>query len=794
MRAEDATVSEPSRRFAGISLGLMWLFPVLLVAFTSEGLYWRDHAGFFRATWWSIYEQVRSGALPVLNVWHPSGIPHEMSTNHALYTPMSLLLFAGPFERTYDLFVLEHFALLATGVYVFARQAGVERVPAVGAGLVTALAGPVVAFENLVVGLQGMAYTPWLLAAILHARRKPGLASAGLTALALAVAAQAVMPEIVLIDAAATVWILVSPRFPPVGPRALATLALGGALGLAAALVDLVPLLDAMRGSERWVGFTDETRQAWSVTPAQLLDLLVPGLWALPELSCLVIPAAVGSEEPPYLATLYLGTAIPVAVAALSRHDRRSWLLGVALLAFLAVAMGPATPLHGWLSSLPLLRSARYPVKYMMVVAACVAVLGGMTLANLERRRHALILAAMVHLVVMILLVVSLHSEAFELWYRGQAQPFKEQAVFEFFRTSDVAALGLERVRVRTWWSFAGAAGLFIAAIGMFRAHPRRLGPVICLVLALDLLVGARFGVATAPVEAERLDPVLEAAVNVRPRRVFSGAVPPIPELPGRWPFESAMLANGARGHLGWRTLRAFAALDLEGLGVNRVQAMVQDSLESLGDDAIMNLFARAGIARYFSDRRPEHPPAAEALDPAGRLIYILDVPEARPYLAAYPRWVHGDVSSTAAVDLLSLRVEPSTAVLWNRPLLGSDSDDAGCEPHLTGAPARPARQISFEVDSTCSALVVLQEIRLPRWRVEIDGRPAETLEAEVGYIALLVPKGRHRVRVYYDSLALKWMPVSLAASGLALAFVIAPALLRRRRGEGRRPVSHALR
>ena len=414
-----------SRLAAGL-LGFACLVPFLLAFLTGRALYYRDHALYFRPAWWSIHAQLSNGQLPILNLAHPSGIVHEVSTNQALFTPMTLLLFLGPFERSYDLFVLAHIPLLAAGMFLLLRRFGLSPLAAIAGGMTVSLAGPVLAFENLLVGLQGLAYTPWLLWAIKRSVDEPTWSSAGPVALSFAFAAQAIMPEVLLLDLLGTSFILLGRESKTLSPRLVLVLGLGAMLGLVAALVDLVPLFEALKGTSRLSGFDQELRGFWSLTSLQWMEFFVPAFWSTPEVSSINIPAASGSTHgPQYLTTLYLGVALPVALASVGL-ERRRLVLAAASALFLIVAMGNSTPIHGWLSSLPLLKSTRFPVKYVLLLVPGLAIFVALSVRNAPQILDRLLLWVFAHLALLGVFVALIHSEFITQWHGQEARPYSD--------------------------------------------------------------------------------------------------------------------------------------------------------------------------------------------------------------------------------------------------------------------------------------------------------------------------------------------------------------------------------
>ena len=64
------------------------------------------------------------------------------------------------------------------------------------------------------------------------------------------------------------------------------------------------------------------------------------------------------------------------------------------------------------------------------------------------------------------------------------------------------------------------------------------------------------------------------------------------------------------------------------------------------------------------------------------------------------------------------------------------------------------AQSVDADVDATEPSLVVVAQSYYHDWRVEIDGRPAPVLRANVAFQAVQVPAGKHRLHFFYQDRA----------------------------------------
>jgi len=64
---------------------------------------------------------------------------------------------------------------------------------------------------------------------------------------------------------------------------------------------------------------------------------------------------------------------------------------------------------------------------------------------------------------------------------------------------------------------------------------------------------------------------------------------------------------------------------------------------------------------------------------------------------------------------------------------------------------------VILEVDSPDGGWAVLNDVWQPWWYVDLDGKPAELLRANVLFRAVAVPPGRHEVRFTFRPLQGGW-------------------------------------
>jgi len=763
-------MAESSRFRALGGVALLWGLGLLIVFGAvlgpGEGLFFRDHHLAFRPQWWAVHTQVWDGAFPALDPTHPGGRPLESSTGFALFTPATLVLLAGPFDLTYDLFVVFHYFILAAGLFTFVRMLGGDVVGAGVTATVGSLCGPVLGFENLVVGLQGVAWSPWLWCGLLHAIRHPGPRSAAGLGFALFLAIQGVMPELVLIDVLVLAGLLVHVR-----PRPTWRLAAVGAtalvLGVAAATPDWVPLIDALATARRGAGFSYEEASGWALGPLQSLDLWVPSFWYAPEVYFVDLPAVLGeTPDVPYLLSLYLGSGLLLAVAA--PYDRHRALIGLAAvgLLFVVLALGRHTPLHAALVQLPLFSSSRYAVKYLLGASFVVALLSGATVRELDRCARPLFVVALGYLALVACVWGVVALPEFADFLRSEGRPFERVPPFEAYRSLDL--VGAVREAMQRGLLHALGSGLAIAAVtgavvlGRLRtSHGRWL---LAVIVVVDLASAGRSAILSMPTkEMELPEPVASALEGGGPAGrpwVYLGAPPPVVDVPGQPPYRDLAAHMATYGRHAFRQLRPFLVDELEGMALDEAQVRFHRAVAAASKaedwDRLRRLWREAGVAFVLTTPTEGRPGwladmtrLVDHADEVGRRVEVWRQP-ARPYLEAVTAWRTSVVptSTTSAGRFVPSAAEPSTEA---------------CESEVHSAEVAWGH-IEAEVELGCPGFFTAAEVGHPGWSARMDGVPVPVSRADAGYLAVAVPKGRHEVSLSFHSRALAWVPCMLAA------------------------------
>jgi hypothetical protein len=694
---------------------------------------------------------VQQGELPLWNPHLFSGMPHLANYQAGLLYPPNWVayLLARPFTYgALEVMALSHYLVASLGAYALARVTfGTRRIPALVAGVVFPYSGFLVAHLGHYSMLSAAVWIPWIWLALERVVSRTSWRWAAVTAGFVFLLATGGHQQTVLyaLAASAAWWLfwtvvchgapvrelwagLAVGRFPPVAslwpvlrsPLAdalRASLAVGS--GMALAMPVLLPSLELARRSVRAVRLSYEQATEFSLQPVMLVHLLLPKLF--------------GSNPTDYWGPFSSGEVwfypgfVSLVLAGLSlalcRQPARWFLAAVGLVALLH-AMGPATPVHGWVYRfLPFADLLRVPARSLLYVDLAIALLAALGLNDLlvamwagQARCARLVLRW-----VRWLLGVSLGALVLvvaPLFYRvvvgGQDLPARAVTALDGL---NLLALWLGLTILWVWaveraWVASRTAGLLalgLVVLDLFSATAT-FNPTLD-----DLTAGFRH-----PAVVARLR---EAAAVGEPVRMTSLTI--------RWqPSAAAVLG----------------LIDAGGL-YDPMQPADYASVFDLArrdlDSGAFDLLA----ARYLVE-------STDAGSPGSRFRLLLTTPEELALWEnprAMPRaWLAGRAETVDRETALRRVREPAFDPRQQLYLTGDvPPADPTASGHVEITSYRIGR-IEIAVEATAPAYLVLADSYDPGWQATLDGRPVPVALADGIYRAVWVPAGRHQVVFSY--------------------------------------------
>lgn len=435
------------------------------------------------------FREIRQGNLPLWNPHLFCGLPYFGGLQSALLYPPNALFLLLPPHRAFNLLIVLHAVLTATGMFAWARQRSLQPVAAGYAGLVAMLGGAY--FLHITPGhfptLCAMAWSPWILLALegWQAEHSPRRLLGGMAAVALQILAG--HPQTVYYTALAAGLATV---LAPAGARRGLALAAAAAVYGGAALLAACPLLAAWSAggeSLRAGGLALRDAAVFSFPPENLLTLLAPGLFGAPP----AIPywgRCYFWEMTPFIGVT--GLTLAVAGVAWGTPSRKRRATGLALLLFL-LALGAHLPwypwLHAWLPGFNLFRGTS---KFLWPAMLFMTMLAGIGLNELAakppdaRRLKGMAAALAVLAAALALAAVTTSAGAVDSWWNACVRLLHATGESELpaARLNDPALLAsVTRQAARAL--AACAATLLLLALFLHVARRRRLGVWLMLLL-----------------------------------------------------------------------------------------------------------------------------------------------------------------------------------------------------------------------------------------------------------------------------------------------------------------------
>jgi hypothetical protein len=664
-------------------------------------------------------ESLARGEWPLWNPYQRLGQPFAATLYSQVYYPPHLLLVSllAP-ARALTWQIIGHVGLLAAGLYLLARRLGLPVLAACAAGAVAAFTPLVTQLASQVNILSAAAWTGLLVVAVLNVLDVPSRGRIAAVALVLSLSLLAGSPEVIL-------WQTLLCALVSIGARARhwAAWALGFAWAAAIAAVVLLPGAEFAANSGRLAGQGDQLD--WSCAPADLVGMA----WLGFERS-----AAAGlTPRSDFLPTPFMGftsvlLALAGAAAARRRPEARPFVAGALVLG--ALSLGQHFFVARLLLLIPPLHLFRYPSRYLLGAALCLAVLTGYGVQALgealsAQRRQRLTLAGALGVAAAALAGLSAVTGGLGF---GWAAACCAAMACLFAVTNSPSPAHLACLAV--------CAAELYAAHRYFRApgwlpfsqvdHPSALA-------ALIPRDGSRISVQLEDGEARYQPPDLIAKSR--------DALYPL-----RWVEERLEAADG----YGAPEPLAAAFFDRRGAG--------------------RSFYELAG-ARYFVQ------PAASAMAPE-RLGGGEGLPGVFKSPSALPRAfvVHQVVTQSreASLELLT----GDKANLSVRVGLERDTplpQPADC-PSSARREAIDPRTTRVSVEACADGVLVVTDAYYPGWAATLDGQPIELLRANGLVRAVAVPKGAHTVVMRYAP----WTAKAGAAVSAAAVLALAAAFVRR--------------
>lgn len=740
---------------------------------------------------------LHEGELPLIDLQRSGGQPQLGNPNGLLLYPDSMLLLAADPLWVMNAHFWIHWLLAPFAFYWLGRSLGLSRPGAWAAGILYASGGFFLSLLNLYNLITVAVLAPAFAAAGLDAcapvppggRTRPGrwpLLALIFCLLLLGGDPFSVVQALLLLAGALLMrdgWRAV--LRPPW--RLPAALGLGAAITLPL-WVELLRILPAsFRSSVSGVGAATLTQ---SLDPRQLAEAIFPLFFGRYDSS--FWGRAVYDHGEPLIISLFPGLLVLALLPLAVRSGGQTLATRVGWAAFLFglfCAFGGHNPLMALLYQLPGMGLLRFPVKFLLLAAIGLALLGGVACERLleagawRRLRPGLWLALAGYFAFFLVVI--------------RAPRLLDRLLLSFDASLPPVLLDLQRGRL-------GATALILAltALGLLLATlVARRSPKMALALLLLLQTSTQTVLLESLHEKDQADfyrqrPELEAKLPAGARIVHgafaNGALGSVdfdprrlPDLRLVWQARCNHLEMGATAGLyfGREYELNFTP---EGLDTY-FSVFLGKWIEKKSDAERVRALAASGVDVLILPRE------LDGVDPADATLLADLETVCNPVVKVYrlhkalpPHGLIGgirraDNAGAAAALLIDPALDPrATAVLPRRNPLAGDAEG----PNGEVLDLRESREaVAATVDSPAGGVFITRRAYLPIYRAEVDGQPALPEVLNGHRLGVEVPPGRHQVRLWVDRRPTVAALAVAAAALLALSIWALAALRAPRRG-----------
>jgi hypothetical protein len=371
--AAGTDVARADRVAVGILTAVITLF-FLDVLLGASSFYFRDLVYGAYPSKTMLRETVLAGEFPYWNRWIGGGQPMAANPAHQVFYPPTWLILL---PNGFNLLLLLHVYIAALGMYALLRSMDAGPPAAAIAGASFAL-GAVLAVHDLLPLLLTLAWLPWTCLFTRRFLRNRSPRDFALAALFLGIQVLLGEMAVVLQTGAILGFYALGRR------RGVAIVALLCIAASLLAMVQLLPAWDLARDSVRARGFPFERVTSWSMPAARLGELLNPNFLGHQMLNGRAVywgSGLYGERGLPFVRSIYPGILITTLVlAGMLAGVRGRRVTGIIAALSIVLALGAHTPLWRWLYDAGLVRSIRYPEKFILMGLFAVVVFGARVL------------------------------------------------------------------------------------------------------------------------------------------------------------------------------------------------------------------------------------------------------------------------------------------------------------------------------------------------------------------------------------------------------------------------------
>ena len=734
------------------SRGERWLSPgrfafglaLMLAASFSDVLFWgrafviRDFSLFGLPLAHYYRQSLERGELPLWNPLNNFGLPFLAQWNTMVLYPPCLLYLVCPLPWGVSLFCLAHLLLAGMGMYFLALQWTQHRLGACVAGVAFAFNGLALNCLMWPNNVAALAWMPWL---VLLAEkgwrdgRRALLKAAGVGLLQMLTGA----PEIIfftwtliLVFALAEVWKAPGQRLRLIVRTSMMVFLVAGL-----AAVQLLPFAELLMASQRNQDYSASS--VWSMPPWGWANLLVPlfRCWRS-------APGTYFQYDQGWTTSYYLGAGVMAlaVTGAAGLREQKARLLALLMVLSLVMALGPHGHLLNWLRELaPALDKMRYAIKFIILAAFCVPLLGAFCVrASLQGPKAERAKLSVSRWIVGGAFFVCI---AWLMWF-AHKYPYKQEQWADAVRSGITSGT----------WLLVILLSMHVLVHSRLSSFKLIAGLVLILAVWLDSLTHTPRQNPTVPCalydpglpQFQRLDP--------RPKQGKSRA---LLTLEASYQFYSTLLSDPGKTLLCHR-LGLFSNLNL-----------LEDLPKAGGFYSLYLAAEREVYAQVHLSDKSVLPPLADFLG-VGQVTTTNSPFEWQsrgswmPLVTAGQRPIFVDARNSLST-ILSPSFQPRRMV--GLPLEIQDQVQVTNETKAQILSSEcSAHRIEIEVDAEAASMVVIAQSFYRPWHAYVNAQRVPVWRANHAFQAVQVPVGRHPILLVYED---RVFHVGALISGLTL-------------------------
>lgn len=730
-------------------------FADVLVGYKS--LFMRDITRYYYPTKRIIREVILGGSMPFWNPYYSAGQPMAANPEYEVFYPPQWLILLPSYDLGFRLHILLHVFLAAAGMYLLLRSMRLLIPTAFFGAASFAFGGFYLSLVNLLPLLFCVTWMPWILMFMRRQMRQPNAFNFAGGALMVGIQLLAIEPMTVI-----QTWVLASiygfyeamsrpdAKFKRLLRNAGITLSVLFA-GVLIGGVQFIPAIDHSLESSRSRPFDFTLVTAWSMPLLKPVELLFPNLMGHISHRGTMwfwgggLYPGMGS---PFIYSIYLGFfAVALMAGAFLTPRRAAWPVALVLVISTLLALGGNTPLYRFLYDAGIGTSMRYPEKFATMGLFALIVFAAIAFDRLLRGDEEL-RASMVGFVagttLLALIVACLsHTSIFERYFRV-AWSVTSVPNLKFM-------VGLSQI---DWWvAFARGAILLALLVALRKWGPNRVWLTASLIYVLAdltpvaLQVNPRMpkGFFTPPPISLKLPPD-RPSYRIFHESDWYGST----EVAKTW-FSTGkdvywIVRNGmfpmTSSSWGFRTVleRDYDKTALLAT-VDLTEAMWAVKKEGRKDwRNIFTAMSNAAIRTEYRNFEAEKKRLAGNMTNTQPIEFVNAGRNPRYYFAEQV------VSFSGKQDFIHKLVK---GTFHRKVAFIEQRVFAPASGKVLRARERP-NTIELDVEADGKSLLVLSVTPHKFWSATLDGKAVSLLPVNLGYQGVVVPRGRHSLRLVY--------------------------------------------